>query len=143
MQFRDEIAELALDARSYGMEDLRFHLVSCSESELIAHFKATFTRFNQLKKQGYSADRLEPMREALYEVLIEMRVRGLEADYSGNVYRPAMIVPLPPSHKAFCRQREKLKRVRRETLKHLCETTRKLASRAASKESKYSIMSYA
>ena len=34
------------------------------------------------------------------------------------------------------RQAEKLKRLNRESLKHLCDTTRNLAAKAASQESK-------
>jgi hypothetical protein len=137
MQFRDEIADLALDASTFGLEDLRFHLASSADHEVFAHFKATFCRYNAMKRQGYSAEFVAGVRQALYEILLEMRVRGYEADHAGTIYRAPVIIPVPGHRAIACRrQAEKLKRLSRDSLKHLCETTRRLAAKAASQESK-------
>jgi hypothetical protein len=137
MQFRDEIADMVLDANVFSDDELRFHLASSSDQEVFAHFKATFAQLRKVQKQGYSAECVRGVKYALYETLLEMRVRGFEADHSGTIYRPTVIVPVPGHRAVACRrQTEKLKRVSRESLRHMCDTTRKIALRAASQESK-------
>jgi hypothetical protein len=137
MQFRDETADLVLDTHSLDVTEMRFHLATSPDQEVLAHFKATFTHLKQMQKQRYSAECTLSVKQALYEILLEMRIRGFEADYAGTVYRAPVIVPVP-GHLGVAgrRQAEKLKRLNRDSLKYLCETTRKLAAKAASQESK-------
>jgi hypothetical protein len=137
MQFRDEAADLVLDMKSLDLDDMRFHLATSPDRDVLSHFKATFERLKQMKSQRYSAECVATVKHALYEILLEMRIRGFEADYAGTIYRASVIVPVPGHLTAANRrQSEKLKRLSRESLKHLCETTRKLAAKAATQESK-------
>lgn len=137
MQFRDESADLVLDVKLLDVEDIRFHLATSPDEDVLAYFKATFDRMQEMSEAGYSAECVNSVKQALYEILLEMRVRGFEADYAGIVYRPAVIVPVP-EHQTVARRRqtERLKRMSQDSLRHLCDKTRKLATKAASQESK-------
>jgi hypothetical protein len=137
MQFRDEAADLVLDAKHLDLEDIRFHLATSPDQDVFLHFKATFERLKEMKAKRYSPECIASVKQALYEILLEMRVRGFEADYSGTVYRATVIVPVPARQVAASRRQiEKLKRLSRDSLKHLCEKTRQLTTKAASQESK-------
>ena len=143
MQFRDESADLVLDVNLLAVEDIRFLLASSADEDVLAHFSATFDRMQQMKTNGYSPECIKSVMQALYEILLEMRVRGFEADYAGIVYRPAVIVPVP-EHQTIARRRqtERLKRMSQDVLRHLCDKTRKLATKAASQESKGGVFAH-
>lgn len=51
MQFRDEAADLVLDMKSLDLDDMRFHLATSPDRDVLSHFKATFERLKQMKSQ--------------------------------------------------------------------------------------------
>ena len=87
----------------FRSKDLCFHLLTSSLEELKGHFEGTFQKIGALDACGYSPERREPYVRALLPILLELRVRGYEADYGGNLYKSAFIVPVPehyPSQRA-------------------------------------------
>ena len=96
---------LATEAPRLARE-LRFHLLTCSLEELRHHFDATFQKMGALRACGYSSETIEPFERALVSILLELRVRGYEADYNGNLYKSAFIVPVP-EHYPSERERQK------------------------------------
>ncbi len=107
MVFDDETEALvwvAGDAR--GQREIRFHLLTCSLEEVKQHFEATFQKVSALRACGYSPEIIAPYEHALIPILLELRIRGYEADYSGQIYKSAFIVPVPESYPSE-RERQK------------------------------------
>jgi hypothetical protein len=86
--------------------DLLFHLLTCHLDQIKRHFKMTFEKMEILESCGYSPEKIAPYQRALLEILIELRVRGYEADYRGHLYRSASVIPVPEEY-SLARERQK------------------------------------
>jgi hypothetical protein len=107
MIFDEDTHALALATENPRLaRELRFHLLTCSLEELRHHFDATFQKMGALGACGYSPEKIEPFERALVSILLELRVRGYEADYNGNIYKSAFIVPIPEGYPSE-RERQK------------------------------------
>lgn len=142
MIFRNDIKQFALNLNDSSIEEVRFHLVCSTTNEVKKHFKATFAKIKSLKAESYSMEAIQPYRESLVEVLIELRVRGFESDAAGNVYKPEVFVPVPDVYQA-ARQRQmvRLRNLREEQLVSLCNSTIKTAMMNAGRSSKTALSS--
>ncbi|MFM7622068.1 MAG: hypothetical protein ACKO57_03740 [Alphaproteobacteria bacterium] len=107
MIFEDDTDALALVTEDPPLRRaLSFHLLTCSLDELKHHFGATFQKVGALRACGYSDEITEPYARALVFLLLELRVRGYEADYNGNIYKSPVIVPVPATYPSE-RERQK------------------------------------
>lgn len=130
------IAHLSLSAEG-APEDLRFKLLCSSNTELKDIFTATFKKVKSLRENGYSEETIQEHEAGLIEVLMEMRVRGLESDSRGNVYQTQSFIPVPNAYQqARKRQINRLKQMHQDHLLHLCAQTMSNAVRDAQKLSK-------
>jgi hypothetical protein len=118
-------------------QQLRLYLVSCSDEEVSRHFTETFACLQARQDEGYSEEALLHWRWSLLEILVELRVRGLEADYAGHVYH-APVFLLAPTAFALARKRqlERLKRLPASLQLHVCGKTLASAGQAAARVSK-------
>jgi hypothetical protein len=107
MIFNEDTSALALAAEDALLgRELGFHLLTCSLEDVRAHFDATFQKVGVLGACGYSPETIAPFERALVFILLELRVRGYEADYNGNVYKSPFIVPIPEDYPSE-RERQK------------------------------------
>jgi hypothetical protein len=133
-----ESSILAVDIASPSSVDaLRLHLIGCTETEVRRHFTATFRTIRQSAAEGYSREAILPYRWALLEILVELRVRGLESDSEGNIYHPMFFRPVPaPFGSARKRQVQRLKGLEHQQLHHVCAKALTDAVRTAARSSK-------
>jgi hypothetical protein len=89
-----------------AQRDLAFHLLTCYLDEVKKHFQATFQKIEVLRSCGYSPEKIAPYERALLEILLELRVRGYEADHSGHLYKSSSVVPIPNAYN-LARERQK------------------------------------
>jgi hypothetical protein len=130
------IAHLSLSIEG-ASEELRFKLLCSNDAELKDIFAATFKTVRSLRDNGYSEETIQEHEAGLIEVLMEMRVRGLEADSRGNIYNAPTFVPVPNAYQqARKRQINRLKQMHQDHLLHLCAQTMSNAVRDAQKLSK-------
>lgn len=130
------IAHLSLSAEG-ASEELRFRLLCSSDRELKDIFQATFSKVRALRLEGYSEETIQEHEAGLIEVLMEMRVRGFEADSRGNIYLTQTFVPVPNAYQqARKRQINRLRQMHQDHLLHLCANTMSTAVREAKKLSK-------
>ncbi len=143
MIFVNDTERFALSLNNQTIEEARFHLVCSTTSEVKKHFQATFKKINSMKNGQYSQDATQPYQDALVEVLVELRVRGYEADSAGKIYKPEVFVPVPTEYQA-ARQRQaaRLRNLREEQLVSLCNSTMKVAISNAGRSSKTALGSY-
>ncbi len=140
MLFRDEEEHFVMCLRDRSvdaLEDLRFHLVCSSTDENRHYCTATLNKIRKLREQGYSSETISMYESALVEVLVELRVRGYEVDYSGHIFRSPVFVPVPVYFRnARRRQIERLRNIDMDHLGHLCAQTMTAAVEQARQTSK-------
>ena len=120
-----------------AVDTVRFHLLTCSITEVFDHFTATFQKYQALTACGYSEEKTTPFKKALLEILLELRVRGYESDYSGNIYPQSILIPVPkdfPSARA--RQIKRLKNMDKNFFTDLYNKTIQKVQAKARQESK-------
>ncbi len=132
----ENIAHLSMSIQG-ASEDLRFKLLCSNDAELKDVFTATFKKVKSLRDNGYSEETIQEHEAGLIEVLMEMRVRGLEADSRGHIYTTQTFVPVPNAYQqARKRQINRLKQMHQDHLLHLCAQTMSNAVRDAQQLSK-------
>lgn len=141
MIFNDD-TEALVGVQGDGYEDLRFHLLTSTLDEVRQHFRATFQKVHALRACGYSAEMIAPYEQALIPILLELRIRGYEVDYSGHIYKNALIVPVPDLYPLEReRQKHRLRHVQPEFFQILYTNTLQTLRAQVKKESKSSSLS--
>ena len=108
---------------------------NCASLEgLSRRFHNTFDYIATKENHNYTDTHLEPYRQALLIILLELRIRQYEVDYDGNIYKTPYIIPIPKEYeRARLRQIQQLKHMSLNELTFLCQRT---VSRAAEKANK-------
>ncbi|MFN8694036.1 MAG: hypothetical protein ACK5XX_06475 [Holosporales bacterium] len=116
---------------------LRYRLSSTDFGELEKLCIDAQAALHSLNREGYSEEHQKPYRMALLEVLLELRIRGYEADYDGFVYPSPMLYVVPEQFRAArLRQIHRLRKMPTDHVGHLCLKTMKNLLQIAQQTSK-------
>lgn len=136
MLFDEAVHPLEIPAGTGALEDVRFQLVCTSTDELKELFESTYKKVNTMTDEGYSRESILPFKQGLLEILVELRVRRIEADKQGRLYKSATVYPVP---KIFAAARKRqvhlLKQLDLSSLQYLCKRTLRAAAAEAKLES--------